>query len=199
MVSFRLAAIIMSTRVTETALHGVLILEPRCFGDERGFFLESYQAPRYRDAGILDEFVQDNHSRSVHGVLRGLHFTVNRPQAQIVTVIRGTIFDVTVDLRKSSPTFGRWFGAELSDAGPRRQIYMAPGFAHGFCVLSEFADLHYKVSCLYDRADEAGLIWNDPDLGIRWPIQYPAVGQRDAGYPRLRELDRARLPQVKNP
>jgi dTDP-4-dehydrorhamnose 3,5-epimerase len=187
----------MLMRVVKTELNGVLIFEPRCFGDERGFFLESFQAPRYRDAGILDEFVQDNHSRSVKGVLRGLHFTVNRPQAQIVTVMRGKIFDVTVDLRKSSPTFGSWFGAELSDVGPRRQIYMAPGFAHGFCVLSDIADLHYKVSQLYDRADEGGLLWNDPQVGICWPIELPALSPRDASYPRLRDLDVSRLPQVK--
>jgi dTDP-4-dehydrorhamnose 3,5-epimerase len=183
-------------RVVETELDGVLLLEPRCFGDERGFFLESYQAPRYRDAGIHDEFVQDNHSRSVKGVLRGLHFTVNRPQAQIVTVIRGKIFDVAVDLRKSSPTFGRWFGIELSDEGPQRQIYMAPGFAHGFCVLSEIADLHYKVSHTYDHADEGGLLWNDPQIGIRWPIKSPIVSQRDASYPTLRKLQSIRLPQI---
>lgn len=183
-------------RVTETGLKGVLIVEPRCFRDERGFFLESFQSPRYREAGIADDFVQDNHSRSVKGVLRGLHFTIKHPQAQIVTVMRGKIFDAVVDLRKSSPTFGCWFGAELSDEGPQRQIYMASGFAHGFCVLSEIADLHYKVSRFYDHADEGGLLWNDPQIGIRWPIEAPVVSKRDGAYPTLRELDRDRLPHV---
>jgi dTDP-4-dehydrorhamnose 3,5-epimerase len=185
-------------RALETQLNGVLLIELPCFRDERGFFLETFQSPRYREVGILDEFVQDNHSRSVKGVLRGLHFTVSHPQAQIVTVIHGKIFDVAVDLRKSSSTFGHWFGAELSDEGRRRQIYMAPGFAHGFCVLSEAADLYYKVSRLYDHADEGGLRWNDPQIGIRWPIALPIVSPRDASYPPLRELDASRLPQVDN-
>ncbi len=182
-------------RVEPTAIDGVLLIEPRCFGDERGFFLESFQVARYREAGIFDEFVQDNHSRSIKGVLRGMHFTVARPQAQIVTVMRGAIFDAVVDLRAGSSSFGRWFGAQLSEDGPR-QVYMAPGFAHGFCVLSEFADLHYKVSQFYDHADEGGLLWNDPDVGIRWPIEAPAVSTRDASYSRLRDLDRARLPHA---
>ena len=169
------------------------MIEPQRFGDERGFFLESYHEARYRAAGIADDFVQDNHSRSVKGVLRGMHFTVKRPQAQIVTVIRGKVFDVAVDLRRSSPTFGRWFGAELSDEGPR-QVYMAAGFGHGFCVLSEIADLHYKVSSTYDHADEGGLLWNDPDVGIRWPIDAPIVSKRDGAYRRLRDLNRDSLP-----
>ena len=183
-------------RIVETELRGIFIIEPRCFRDERGFFLESFQSPRYREAGIVDDFVQDNHSRSVQGVLRGLHFTVRHPQAQIVTVMRGKIFDVVVDLRRSSATFGRWFGAELSDEGARRQIYMAPGFAHGFCVLSEIADLHYKVSRTYDHTDEGGLLWNDPQVGIHWPIESPIVSRRDAFYPTLRELEFVRLPQI---
>jgi dTDP-4-dehydrorhamnose 3,5-epimerase len=183
-------------RVVETALSGVLLIKPHCFGDERGFFLESFQSLRYREAGILDEFVQDNHSRSMKNVLRGLHYTIKRPQAQIVTVIRGRVFDVVVDLRNSSTTFGNWFGTELSDDEDRRQIYMAPGFAHGFCVLSDFADLHYKVSGIYNQADEGGLFWNDPDIGIRWPVDKPIVSPRDNRYPVLRELSRERLPHV---
>ncbi len=131
--------------VEETGLSGLLLIEPRCFGDERGFILESFHAQRYYDLGIVDTFVQDNHSRSKRGVVRGIHFQVRHPQAQIVTVIRGRVFDVAVDLRPDSATFGRWYGIELSDDGPR-QLYMAPGFGHGFCVLSDFADLHYKVS-----------------------------------------------------
>jgi dTDP-4-dehydrorhamnose 3,5-epimerase len=182
-------------QVRQTGLSGLLLIEPKVFGDDRGFFLESHQTLRYREIGIGDDFVQDNHSRSVKGVLRGLHFTVRQPQAQIVTVMRGRIFDVAVDLRKSSATFGRWFGAELSDEG-LRQIYMAPGFAHGFCVLSDAADLHYKVSRIYDLGDEGGLLWNDPDIGIRWPVTAPTVSERDAAFPRLRDLDAAKLPHV---
>jgi dTDP-4-dehydrorhamnose 3,5-epimerase len=182
-------------QVDETGLPGLLLIEPRCFRDERGFFLESFHAERYRASGITDAFVQDNHSCSRQGVLRGLHFQVKRPQAQLVTVMRGRVFDVAVDLRPDSATFGRWYGVELSDEGPR-QLYMAPGLGHGFCVLSEFADLHYKVSRLYDHDDEGGMVWNDPQIGIRWPIDAPIVSKRDSLYPRLRELDRERLPHV---
>jgi len=180
-------------RIEETPLSGLLLIEPGCFKDERGFFLESYQRARYVEHGIVDNFVQDNHSRSVQNVLRGMHYTVKMPQAQILTVMRGRIFDVVVDVRQGSSTFGKWFGIELSEAGPR-QLYMAPGFAHGFCVLSEGADLHYKVSRIYDPADEGGLLWNDPDIGIRWPIDAPRLSFRDAGYPRMRDLGPDQLP-----
>ena len=179
--------------ITPTPLDGVLLIEPDCFQDERGFFLESYQAERYQAAGIKEKFVQDNHSRSAKWVLRGLHFQVKRPQAQIVTVIRGRIFDVAVDLRPPSATFGQWFGVELSDTVPR-QIYMAPGFAHGFCVLSDWTDLHYKVSRIYDPHDEGGLVWNDPDVGIRWPVEAPLVAPRDAALPRICHLSQEQLP-----
>jgi len=176
-----------------TPLKGLLVIEPRCFQDERGFFLETYQGDRYREAGILEEFKQDNQSRSIKGVLRGMHYQVKRPQAQIVTVMRGRIFDVGVDLRPASATFGQWYGLELSDAGPR-QIYMAPGFAHGFCVLSDWADLHYKVSRSYDANDEGGLLWNDPDVGVQWPLDEPSVALRDSTYPRLINLSQEKLP-----
>ena len=182
-------------RVEQTPLPGILLIEPQCFRDQRGFFLESFQAQRYRTIGIADDFVQDNHSRSAQGVLRGLHFQMKRPQAQIVTVMRGRIFDVAVDLRRGSTTFAHWFGVELGEEGPR-QIYMVPGFAHGFYVISDSADLHYKVSRFYDETDEGGLIWNDPEVGIAWPVEKPVISSRDAAYPRLRELDRGRLPQV---
>lgn len=181
-------------KIIPTALEGVLLIEPACFQDDRGFFLESFQSSRYREAGIIDQFVQDNHSRSAHGVLRGLHFQMKRSQAQIVTVMRGRVFDAVVDLRPKSSTFGRWFGAELSDAGSR-QIYMAPGFAHGFCVLSDWADLHYKVSQEYDPRDEGGVLWNDPDIGIQWPIRTPRVSSRDATFPLLKDLAAKHLPQ----
>ena len=174
-------------------LSGLMVIEPKLFQDERGFFEETFQSERYKEAGILDLFTQDNQSRSMKGVLRGMHFQVKRPQAQIVTVIRGHIFDVGVDLRENSPTFGKWFGVELCDSGPR-QIYMAPGFAHGFCVLSDWADLHYKVSRNYDPSDEGGLKWNDLDVGVEWPIDSPIVNIRDNAYPTLKELDSNKLP-----
>lgn len=173
--------------IIPTSFEGLMLIEPRCYHDERGFFLESYEQERYQAVGILDEFVQENHSRSSQNVLRGLHFTQKKPQAQILTVMRGKIFDVVVDVRKDSPTFKKWFGTELSDEGVR-QIYMAHGFAHGFCVLSEFADLHYKVSQRYDPGDDGGLLWNDPDIGIEWPISKPIISDRDQNHPTLREL-----------
>ena len=176
-------------------LPGLLLIEPQRFEDDRGFFLESFHAGRYRDNGITDSFVQDNQSRSRRNVLRGMHFQVKRPQAQIVTVMRGRIFDAAVDLRPGSSTFGRWQGVELSDAGPR-QLYMAPGFAHGFCVVSDIADLHYKVSELYDPDDEGGLRWDDSDIGIEWPVSAPIVSTRDAAFPRLRDLTAEKLPHV---
>ena len=166
-----------------------MVIEPHCFQDVRGFFLETYQEKRYHEAGILDNFVQDNQSRSTKGVLRGMHFQIKHPQAQIVTVMRGRIFDVGVDVRPHSSTFGKWYGVELSDDAGPRQIYMAPGFAHGFCVLSDWADLHYKVSRNYDASDEGGLFWNDPDVGIQWPIDKPIIATRDAAYPKLKDLN----------
>jgi len=180
--------------IRPTGFEGLLLIEPRRFADERGFFLESYQRRRYAEAGIAADFVQDNHSRSLRGALRGMHFQVKRPQAQIVTVLHGRIFDVAVDLRPKSPTFGKWFGAELSaDEGPP-QLYMAPGFAHGFYVLSVVADLHYKVSRTYDHGDEGGLVWNDPDVGIRWPLEPTSISPRDGAYPRLSALPPEFLP-----
>lgn len=175
-------------KIVAQPMVGALIIEPKLFGDERGFFLENFHKQRYAEHGVVEEFVQDNHSRSAKNILRGLHFTKNHPQAQILTVMRGRIFDVVVDIRKSSSTFGKWFGTELSDEGPR-QIYMAHGFAHGFCVLSDYADLHYKVSRLYDPHDEGGLRWNDPKVGINWPIDAPIVSERDCQHPLLEDLD----------
>jgi dTDP-4-dehydrorhamnose 3,5-epimerase len=174
-------------------MDGLLLLELDCFRDVRGYFLESFQRERYRQFGIADDFVQDNLSRSSRGVLRGLHFQISRPQSQIVTVTSGRVFDVAVDLRPGSPTFARWFGIELSD-DTSLQLYMPPGFAHGFCVLSEMADLHYKVSRFFDPADEGGIVWNDPDLAIDWPIDKPSLSRRDAGYPRLSEIRKEHLP-----
>ena len=175
-------------KVIKTPLEGFLAIEPDLFKDDRGFFLETYQEERYHQAGITDKFVQDNHSRSAKGVLRGMHFQVKRPQAQIVTVMRGKIFDVVVDLRKKSKTFGQWHGLELGGKSKVRQVYMAPGFAHGFLVLSDFADLHYKVSGMYDPADEGGLFWNDSDVGIEWPGDSFIVNQRDSNFSLLSKI-----------
>ena len=173
--------------VNTCKIDGILLIEMKRFHDSRGLFSESYHLERYREAGISDSFVQDNHSRSKKNVLRGMHFQVKHPQAQIVTVLRGKIFDVVVDLRKESKTFGQWFGAELSEDGVC-QMYMPEGFAHGFYVLSEEADLLYKVSRLYTPHDEGGIRWNDPELGIQWPSMNPVISDRDAAYPGFREF-----------
>ena len=181
-------------KVKKTSLEGFLIVELETFKDDRGFFLETFQEKSYKEAGIMDKFVQDNQSRSSKGVLRGMHFQVKRPQAQIVTVMRGCIFDVGVDLRQNSSTFGQWYGVELSDVG-QRQVYMAPGIAHGFCVLSDLADLHYKVSRFYDPDDECGMVWNDSEVNIDWPSITPLILQRDATYKSLSQLiDNHQLP-----
>ena len=174
-------------KTKKTPLEGFLILELETFKDDRGFFLETFQEKNYKEVGIKDKFVQDNQSRSSKGVLRGMHFQVKRPQAQIVTVMRGCIFDVGVDLRQNSSTFGQWYGVELSDIG-QRQVYMAPGIAHGFCVLSDLADLHYKVSRFYDSDDECGMLWNDSEVSIDWPSINPLIHQRDATYQSLSQL-----------
>lgn len=175
-------------KVIRTPLDGFLAIQPDVYGDGRGFFLETYQEARYQQEGITDKFVQDNHSRSSKGVLRGMHFQVKRPQAQIVTVMSGKILDVVVDLRKKSQTFGKWHSLELGENSEARQVYMAPGFAHGFLVLSDFSDLHYKVSGMYDPTDEGGLLWNDPDVGIKWPSERYVINQRDSNFVRLSKL-----------
>jgi len=172
--------------VIQTALPGVLIIEPKVFGDARGFFIETFQAERYRDAGITLPFVQDNHSRSQRGVLRGLHFQRTKPQGKLVRVSRGAVYDVAVDIDPASPTCGHYVGVELSDDN-HRQLWIPPGYAHGFCVLSEIADFEYKCTALYDPADEGGLIWNDPDVGIPWPIEAPRLSDKDMRNPTLRE------------
>ena len=173
--------------VTKCKLGGILLIEPKLHSDERGFFLESFEQKRYQDFGVFEQFIQDNHSHSKKNILRGLHFTKKNPQAQIVTVMRGRIFDVVVDIRKNSPTFGQWFGTELSSEGIR-QIYMPHGFAHGFCVLSDWADLHYKVSQRYDPTDNDGLIWNDDQIKIDWPIKKPIVSLKDQNNRKLVEI-----------
>jgi len=170
--------------VLKTDLPGVLIIEPRVFGDSRGFFYEGFQAARYAQAGISGPFVQDNHSRSVRGTLRGLHFQEPKPQGKLVQILRGTVYDVAVDIRRGSPTFGRWVGVELSEAQPR-QLWIPPGFAHGFCVLSESADLFYKCTAFYAPEAEHSVVWNDPRIGIRWPVAEPLLSAKDRNAPPL--------------
>lgn len=174
-------------RVIETALAGVLLVEPTIYRDQRGFFVETFHAPRYAAAGITDPFVQDNHSRSVKHTLRGLHWQIDEPQAKLVRVIEGEIFDVAVDVRPESPNFGKWAGAVLS-ADNFLQCYIPSGFAHGFCVLSDFAQVEYKCTAVYNRSGERGLAWNDPDVGIAWPVETPLLSARDQQHPTLREL-----------
>lgn len=178
--------------VLDTPLRGLKIVEPRVLRDARGFFLETYREDRYRDAGIAATFMQANHSRSVRGTLRGLHWQEGRhPQAKLVRAIVGDIFDVAVDLRPASETFGRWFGIHMR-ADNFRQLYIPEGFAHGFCVLSEIAEIEYLCSAPYDPAGERGVMWNDPDLAIAWPLEAPLLSDRDQRHPTLRELPQAR-------
>jgi dTDP-4-dehydrorhamnose 3,5-epimerase len=174
-------------KITETKLPGVLLIEPKVFGDERGFFLENFNAKRYADIGIVGNFVQDNHSRSSKGVLRGLHFQKQFPQGKLVFLTRGTVFDVAVDIRKDSPTFGQWVGVTLT-AKNHQQFYIPPGFAHGFCVLSEIADFHYKCTDYYHPEDEGSLRWNDPDVGIAWELADPILSPKDANASFLKDL-----------
>ncbi|ODT38633.1 MAG: dTDP-4-dehydrorhamnose 3,5-epimerase [Lautropia sp. SCN 70-15] len=169
-------------KTIETALPGVLIIEPRLFEDARGFFLESWNARAFAQATGVDlSFVQDNHSRSRRGVLRGLHYQIRQPQGKLVRVVRGAIFDVAVDLRKSSPTFGRWFGVELTEDN-HCQLWVPPGFGHGFLVLSESADVLYKATDYYAPEHERSLLWNDPAVGVEWPLDgtEPLLSAKDA-------------------
>jgi dTDP-4-dehydrorhamnose 3,5-epimerase len=173
--------------VAETKLPGVLLIEPKVFADDRGFFMETYRAEMFRSFGMPDTvFVQDNHSRSARGVLRGLHYQEPNAQGKLVRCTRGAIFDVAVDIRRGSPSFGRWFGLELSDAN-KRMLWIPPGFAHGFCALEDDSDLVYKCTRLYDAASDRSLLWNDPAIGIEWPIAEPVLSAKDANAPRLEE------------
>ena len=176
-------------RVIETTLPGVLIVEPDVFEDSRGFFFESYSLQKYAEHGISDTFVQDNHSLSVRGTLRGLHYQAEPGQAKLVRVARGSVFDVAVDIRWGSPTFGKWVGVELS-ADNRRQLYIPVGFAHGFCVTSEVAEFLYKCSSYYAPDLERGIAWDDPALAIAWPADAPILSDRDRRHPRLAEAAR---------
>ena len=176
--------------VVKTKLHDCVIIEPKVFGDERGFFMETFQSERYAElAGITLPFVQDNHSRSSKAVLRGLHYQKTKPQGKLVRVVRGEVYDVAVDIRQGSSTFGQWEGVILSEEN-KRQFWVPPGFAHGFLVLSDTADFEYKCTEYYDASDEGSVLWNDPNLDIPWPIVTPILSDKDASADRLADLKR---------
>ena len=173
-------------KFTETPLPGVLLIEPAVFADDRGFFMETYHLDRFREHGIAAPFVQDNHSRSARGVLRGLHYQEPQAQGKLVRCTRGALFDVAVDIRVGSPTFAKWYGVELSESN-RRMLWVPEGFAHGFCALADESDLVYKCTSLYARENDRAILWNDPDIGIDWPIAAPLLSAKDAAAPRLRD------------
>lgn len=174
-------------KVTPTEIPDVLLIEPDVYRDERGFFLESYQRDRFREAGIECEFVQDNHARSVRRTLRGLHFQREPGQAKLVRATRGRVWDVAVDIRPESPTFAQWVGRELSEEN-HRMLFVPVGFAHGYAVLSDVAEFQYKCSWFYLPDEEAGFRWDDPDVAVRWPVAEPLLSERDRTSPSLREL-----------
>lgn len=174
-------------RRLDTSIEGLVLLEPDVHGDDRGFLVETFGTNAWREAGADIEFVQDNASRSSRGTLRGIHFQTDPGQAKLVRCVRGRIWDVAVDLRRESPTFGRWEGHELDDER-HRQLFVPVGFGHGFCVLSETADVAYKLSSYYDPATEAAVAWDDPDVGIEWPVAEPLLSDRDRAAPRLAQI-----------
>jgi dTDP-4-dehydrorhamnose 3,5-epimerase len=178
-------------KISHAPLSGILIIEPRKFSDERGYFYESHQYNRYLEAGI-PPLVQDNFSRSKRNTLRGLHFQKPNTQGKLAWVTRGTVWDVMVDIRRSSPTYKEWFGMTLSDESPL-QIYIPPGFAHGFCVLSDEADFCYKCTDYYSPDDEHGILWNDREINIKWPIAQPILSPKDSLYPTLNEIENDKL------
>jgi dTDP-4-dehydrorhamnose 3,5-epimerase len=180
-------------RFIEAGLPGVIIIEPDVFTDQRGYFLETYHAKKYADAGIPGPFVQDNFSRSVRGALRGLHYQRTHAQGKLVCAAEGVVFDVAVDIRPGSPTFGKWFGAELS-AENKRQLYIPPGYAHGFCVLSDVAVFTYKCTNFYVPHDEGGILWNDPAIAISWPISNPILSAKDQTFKCLADIPLIDLP-----
>ncbi len=181
--------------VRKTSLPGVLVLEPTVFRDERGFFAETFSTRDLEGTGIPFAFVQDNHSRSIRGVVRGLHYQLRSPQGKLVHVARGKIFDVAVDVRPASPTFAQWFGEELSDEN-LFSLWIPPGYAHGFCVMSDVADVIYKCTSLYDPTDDRGVAWNDRSIGIEWPEKNPIVSNKDSTLLRLTDT-RADLPRYR--
>lgn len=182
--------------IIETTLPGVLVFEPRVFGDARGFFMETWSLQRYREAGIQHDFVQDNVSASVGGTLRGLHYQHPKGQGKLVQVYSGAVFDVAVDIRRDSPAFGQWFGIELNEE-KRNQMYIPPGFAHGFYVLSDTAMFSYKCTDLYSPATEGSILWNDPDIAVEWPLaEKPLLSDKDAASVPLNQISADRLPDM---
>jgi len=180
--------------ITETALPGVVLITPRAFEDPRGFFMETYRQNVLAEAGIRESFVQDNHSRSSRGVLRGLHYQLNRPQAKLCRVVQGEVLDIAVDIRVGSPTFGKWISAVLS-AENRAQLFIPRGFAHGFVVHSDTADFLYKCSDYFDAADDRGVLWNDPEIGIDWQTPSPLLSDKDQRYLPLAQIPQDQLPR----
>ena len=185
-------------KIIETQLPGVLVIEPQVFGDNRGWFAETWSQSRYADAGMNKPFVQDNVSLSGKGILRGLHFQNPNAQDKLVQVLSGEVFDVAVDIRVGSPSFARWVGLRLS-ADNHRQMYIPAGFAHGFCVLSQTAIFSYKCTDYYSPSAEMGIIWNDPDIGIDWPIDEPTLSKKDTMSPKLRDIPKKKLPRYEAP
>lgn len=176
-------------KFTKTSIEGVYVVEPTVFGDERGYFMETYHAEEFKEAGLDFHFVQDNQSKSKKGVLRGLHFQYNNPQGKLVRAIKGEVFDVAVDLRKDSSTYGQWEGIILSEEN-KKQFYVPEGFAHGFLVLSDEAEFVYKCTEFYDGSDEGGILWNDPDIGIKWPLDdigQVSLSEKDKQWKSLKE------------
>lgn len=185
-----------AVNIITTSLEGVLVLEPKVYKDNRGFFMETYHRNRFRECGVDQTFVQDNLSFSVKGTLRGMHYQIRHPQAKLVHVVTGEIFDVVVDIRPGSPTFGQWISIHMSEHN-NRQLFIPEGFAHGFCVLSESAHCLYKCSDHYAPEDEGGILWSDPALGIDWPVTDPIVSEKDSNYPLLGDLLPEQLPALK--
>ncbi|HKJ18993.1 MAG TPA: dTDP-4-dehydrorhamnose 3,5-epimerase [Xanthomonadales bacterium] len=180
----------------ETGISGLIIVEPDVYGDRRGFFMESWNAQRYKKLGLPEDFVQSNVSRSTAGVIRGLHYQYPNPQGKLVQVLEGRIFDVAVDIRTNSPTFCEWVGVELS-ADNHRQLYVPEGFAHGFCVLGDQpAMMSYLCTRVFSSEDDAAIAWNDPDIGIKWPVQPQSLSIKDSAAPRISDIEQAKLPVV---
>ena len=188
----------MTLKFTEKSLPGVLLVEPMVFEDDRGYFMETFHTGKYAEVGINEVFVQDNHSQSRRFTLRGLHYQLKHPQGKLVYVITGEILDIAVDIRSGSPTFGRWTGTLLSDKN-KRQLFIPGGFAHGFCVLSEIADVIYKCTDVYTPGDEYGILWSDPAIDIVWPIENPGLSEKDAKSPLLNDVPEEHLPLYEAP